>query len=195
MLCQNCGKELQDGAGFCTECGAKVAEGEPVEIHTDMTEEIENKDALSESETPAGEAAPVGNGQSEKHKETLREKYVSFHGRLNRKRYFFRNLLLLPFEVLLFLLTEDFAFSVNFFQNYPITYNVVCILLTCIFLVLSTSFSVRRLHDLNLHGWLIVPIYVISMFFPIVHTGVECCLLFNKGTEGPNKYGPDPLAK
>ena len=195
MLCQNCGKELPDGVFFCTECGAKVAETGTAEIHTDAKEETTNNMTVSESETPAGEAAPVGNGQSEKYKETLREKYLSFHGRLNRKRYFLRSLLLLPFEVLLFLLTEDFAFSVKFLQNYPITYNVVCILLTCVFLVLSTSFCVRRLHDLNLHGWLIVPIYVISMFFPIVHTAVECCLLFNKGIEGPNKYGPDPLSR
>ena len=195
MLCQNCGKELPDGAGFCTECGAKVAETGTAEIHTDMTEETENNVTVSESETPAGETAPVEEGQSEEHKETFREKYLSFHGRLNRKRYFFRMLLLFPLEILGVLLTEDIAFSVNFLQNYPITYNVVCILLTCIFLVLSTSLSVRRLHDLNLHGWLIVPIYVISLFFPIVHTVVDGCFLFHKGTEGPNKYGPDPLAK
>ncbi len=56
---------------------------------------------------------------------------------------------------------------------------------------------VKRLHDLNLTGWLsltliltIVPILGVILFFvlPIVMGCIS-------GTPGPNKYGPDPLAK
>jgi uncharacterized membrane protein YhaH (DUF805 family) len=48
----------------------------------------------------------------------------------------------------------------------------------------------KRLHDLErpgTHYWLMfIPIYNIYFFF---------VLLCRKGTEGPNRYGPDPLAQ
>lgn len=74
--------------------------------------------------------------------------------------------------------------------------------------------GVRRLHDLNVSGLLIlIPIIadigmaVLSFSYvdPNLHTilsGVNSiiklvfiCVFCHKGTEGPNRYGPDPLAK
>lgn len=49
--------------------------------------------------------------------------------------------------------------------------------------------TVKRLHDLGRPGWhwalLMVPLY--NIYLGLV-------LLFQKGTDGPNEFGPDPLA-
>lgn len=34
MFCKNCGKEIKDGASFCTECGTRVNETVPTESNT-----------------------------------------------------------------------------------------------------------------------------------------------------------------
>ena len=52
----------------------------------------------------------------------------------------------------------------------------------------SIAVSIRRLHDLDRTGW----------WFLIAFTGVGVILLIVwdcfKGTPGPNRFGPDPLA-
>ena len=56
-------------------------------------------------------------------------------------------------------------------------------------IVLASYPTVKRLHDLNCPGWqflfCIVPILNLIWLF---------MCLFLRGTSGPNKYGPDPLA-
>ena len=70
--------------------------------------------------------------------------------------------------------------------------------------VVGTSLKLRRLHDLNLSGWFLVPIYILIFILPEVVAGaivdavaqsIDICFMVTKGTEGDNKYGPDPLAK
>ena len=48
--------------------------------------------------------------------------------------------------------------------------------------------TIRRLHDLDKPSW-----WCIGMFVPIVNFLLLFFLLFNRGTNGPNRYGPDPL--
>ncbi len=54
--------------------------------------------------------------------------------------------------------------------------------------VVNTFLIIRRLHDLGkpgTHGWLLlVPMY--SVYLQLI-------LLFARGVEGQNQYGPDPL--
>jgi len=46
---------------------------------------------------------------------------------------------------------------------------------------------IKRSHDLNWSGW-----YILLMFVPIANLVVGIYWGFVKGTDGPNKYGPDP---
>ena len=48
--------------------------------------------------------------------------------------------------------------------------------------------SIRRLHDLNRSGW-----FILIFCIPYVDVLFGLYLLFFKGTNGYNKYGPDPL--
>lgn len=212
MLCQNCGKELSEGAVFCTECGVKVAENVTTEAkpNAEGTEEI----ILSVD------------GRMGKRKETLREKYLSFHGRLNRKRYILRSLALVAalviVQIVICLLVVGIyicAEQLNCVElidvnHIPPTFYMIDYVLEAVFsvvnLTLGMSLMVRRLHDLNRSGFLALFNYVLSIVFFVL--GVEFSLffwfigllvglsfaiylIFFKGTKGDNKYGPDPLAK
>jgi uncharacterized membrane protein YhaH (DUF805 family) len=45
-----------------------------------------------------------------------------------------------------------------------------------------------RIHDLGNSGW-----YLLLALIPLVNLYLEYKLLCDKGTVGPNEYGPDPL--
>ena len=52
----------------------------------------------------------------------------------------------------------------------------------------SLAQGVKRLHDLDKSGWLIL-----LMFVPIVNALFGLYMLFADGTVGPNQYGEDPI--
>jgi inner membrane protein yhaI len=47
---------------------------------------------------------------------------------------------------------------------------------------------IRRLHDIGLSGY-----FVLLALIPLVSLGFMLYILFKKGTDGDNAYGPDPL--
>ena len=47
---------------------------------------------------------------------------------------------------------------------------------------------VKRAHDRNRTGW-----FVLLLFVPLVNLWPLVEFFFLRGTEGPNKYGPDPI--
>ena len=55
---------------------------------------------------------------------------------------------------------------------------------------LSVLQIIKRLHDVNLSGWLWILCY-----FPPVSAFAIIYLLAKEGTPGPNVYGPDPLGR
>jgi len=53
----------------------------------------------------------------------------------------------------------------------------------------NLSVSVRRLHDLDRSGW-----WILLGLIPIVGWIIIIIWNCSKGTPGPNRFGPDPLA-
>ena len=47
---------------------------------------------------------------------------------------------------------------------------------------------IRRLHDLDRSGWC-----GLLLLIPLVNIVIGHELSYDKGTDGPNRYGPDPL--
>lgn len=61
----------------------------------------------------------------------------------------------------------------------------------------SIMLSIRRFHDLNQTGWLFLLFFVVGQI-PVIGilSGLANLIWFIfPGTDGPNKYGPDPLGK
>jgi uncharacterized membrane protein YhaH (DUF805 family) len=122
----------------------------------------------------------------------------SMQGRYNRAKYFWILLLnIVPFIVFgleyLILLTASYSSNPipawwDWLANERILFGIPSLCFIPISVAVAFA-SVKRLHDIGRpgeHYWLLVfiPFYSWYLFF---------VLLFKKGDEGPNKYGPDPL--
>jgi uncharacterized membrane protein YhaH (DUF805 family) len=57
-------------------------------------------------------------------------------------------------------------------------------------LIPNLAVSVRRLHDRNLSGWL-----VLMLLVPYLGPLVILVLMMLPGTRGPNRFGPDPRGR
>jgi uncharacterized membrane protein YhaH (DUF805 family) len=99
--------------------------------------------------------------------------YVTFSGRAQRSAYWWWTLFTVVLQV-----GADLAIS-----------ETLGSILAVVLLLPSIAVGMRRLHDLDRSGW-----WILLWFVPIVGWIVliywACC----KGTEGPNRFGPDPLA-
>jgi len=114
----------------------------------------------------------------------------SMQGRYNRAKYFW---VVLAIVLVGQLVSTGVGMAVSHFVSDPETAFVTSLtigLIVAIGIAVVAAFqAVKRLHDMDrpgTHYWLLlIPIY--NIYFGLV-------LLFKKGTEGENKYGPDPLA-
>jgi uncharacterized membrane protein YhaH (DUF805 family) len=80
--------------------------------------------------------------------------------------------------------------------------NLICLLPLVVSL---TAVGIKRLHDRDKSGRWLLPMYLVPVIFylaPIFTVAAASALIiwplvefgFLRGTQGPNTYGPDPLA-
>lgn len=128
-------------------------------------------------------------------------------GRINRKEYFIRLLLLglgygffMTFSVTAFILATGRGTALGY-----VPFGLLALLTLFIFWRLVMTY-VKRLHDLEWSGWLAVfivfyPIFdfwnneILSLIVSLGVFVLSLILLFKRGTRGVNKYGKDPLVK
>lgn len=113
--------------------------------------------------------------------------------RMNRQKYFYENVKVFAVICLLLFLSMIFG---SFFAMI----SIFAILASCGY---GLYLSACRLHDLALSALWIIPVIAINSIFTfglnmpgltqLSNFIVTLLLLFVKGTEGPNKYGDDPL--
>jgi uncharacterized membrane protein YhaH (DUF805 family) len=111
----------------------------------------------------------------------LKDKYATFSGRAARSEYwwfflfsFVASLILTVIDIMLFgnesLMSIDLIFSLAI-------------------LVPSIAVGVRRLHDLGRSGW-----WLLIILIPLIGILILLFFFVQKGTDGPNEHGADPLA-
>lgn len=112
--------------------------------------------------------------------ELFGHKLIEFEGRINRQPF-----ILIPFVIgLICVVIQIIAIALGDFGNillYPIGIAN---------LIINVSLEVRRLHDLDKSGW-----WCLISLIPVINLALAIYLIFFKGTDGPNRFGPDPLAK
>lgn len=176
-FCTACGTQVKERTKFCSKCGAPLAEPASVQ-----PQDARPDNGYGNSMNGDMNSAPGYNQQLQQG--WFRRNFWTTEGRLNRWAYFTTSLKLglITLVVLLVLAVigvfiggEDGAVVLAGLGSIP-------------FVVASYFISARRLHDLDKTGWL-------SLIFLIPYVNVPwgIYLLFAKGTEGPNQYGPDPL--
>lgn len=137
------------------------------------------------------------------------QKFFSFSGRLNRLAYFLRYLVSLAiFLVVLFVC----AFLIAALGPLGMIFSIPIIVVCVVFIVVSISLTVRRLHDMNFSGWWYLVILglglisggvegvqgnpsAISMIINLISLVISLVILFYPGTKGPNRFGADPLGR
>ncbi|HEY0587794.1 MAG TPA: DUF805 domain-containing protein [Pseudoduganella sp.] len=116
--------------------------------------------------------------------DTYMPKFFSLDGRIGRVRYFAygigAGLLMIPAVVLLALLGALLGNG----ANGSLAGSVIAYIL---YFVAILSQVRRRLHDLNKSGWM-----GLLLFVPLVNIIFGLWLLFGRGDEGANEYGPAP---
>lgn len=115
------------------------------------------------------------------------EKIFTTQGRLNRLPYLKYFLGLLLVSILLNSVLA-FIFTILTGSAEGTLFKILSVVVALPVSVLSVMCAIRRLHDLNRSGW-----FVILALIPLINVFFEIYLLCFRGTQGPNKYGSDPL--
>jgi uncharacterized membrane protein YhaH (DUF805 family) len=101
--------------------------------------------------------------------------WFSPKGRVNRRPYFFAGLALGCF--------------LEGRKLVPPEWQLAYVPLVLVASYCAIALGVKRCHDRDRTGW-----FMLVNFVPLLCLWPLVELTFFKGTEGPNKYGPDPLA-
>jgi uncharacterized membrane protein YhaH (DUF805 family) len=102
--------------------------------------------------------------------------YFTIEGRAQRSQYWWFAL----FALILYVVAMVLDSAVGF----PIFYMITALAL----LAPSICVGIRRLHDKDKSGW-----WLLIGFIPIVGGLYLLYLFVTRGTEGDNRFGPDPL--
>ncbi len=108
-------------------------------------------------------------------------KYAQFSGRAQRSEYWW---------FVLFNLLMTFLLKIVDGALFGTVEAGVSTIYGLAVLLPSIAVAVRRLHDINYTGW-----FTFLFFIPIVGLILVLLWMTREGTEGPNKYGPDPLGR
>lgn len=116
-------------------------------------------------------------------------------GRLNRLRYLGYNLLIGLLLMIVILGTSFGAMGLGMVDvNDEGAIMIFTVILNLIILPVSIWTSIclisKRWHDLDKSAW-----YGLLFLVPLVSFVAALYLLFAKGSEGDNQYGPDPIAQ
>ena len=117
----------------------------------------------------------------------MKDLFFSFEGRINRAKYWLGNLGLILVEIVLYNIRADMMRNLGF----SMAGIVISAAIRIVMIWPYVAIGVKRLHDRDKSGWwvLINLVPVIGNLWYLIQCG------FLKGTEGPNKFGPDPLAE
>lgn len=113
--------------------------------------------------------------------------FFSFTGRTNRLPYFLQLLVIIVAEMVVIFgggaaINQALGWNQDSFTLFALGVGSVAS-------VFTLFPAVRRLHDLDRPG-----IHYLLLLIPIYNLYLGLCMLFQRGTAGPNRFGPDPLA-
>lgn len=208
LFCPQCGAKLAGDAKFCANCGcnleidAAAQEGQAATTVTTETVaavkpqmhfQARSGNHGQESAYTTGKTGNAFDEAMKKVQESdwdglqkiIKAELFTCDGRISRGEYIKMFLFLLVSIIPLIII---FVFLVEFLGDF--VEDILTLLLGIIGVFINISFlmlSIRRLHDLNKSGWLILVAIV-----PLIDIAFFIYLLACQGTSGPNDFGPEP---
>ena len=113
-------------------------------------------------------------------------RYFDFSGRSRRKEYWMFVLFIFIAVVVLSLLEAALGMG----DMVGGLYGPLVLLFFLAIIIPSLAVQVRRFHDQDKSGWL-----VLLGFIPFVGSIIILVFMCLEGTPGPNEYGPDPKGR
>jgi uncharacterized membrane protein YhaH (DUF805 family) len=112
--------------------------------------------------------------------------WITFSGRASRSEYWWFTLFNILFSILGQIAMGGIAATGS---SVPvIAFAVVFVVLAIYFGIAGISVMVRRLHDKDKSGW-----WYWIILVPIIGVILLLVWFCQRGTQGPNRFGPDPL--
>ncbi|MEZ2221620.1 DUF805 domain-containing protein [Rhizobium sp. RCC_161_2] len=137
-------------------------------------------------------------GFAEAVRTVLKLKYATFSGRASRSEFWWFQLFYL-LVALAIGLTAALTGAVSNLEDGPSSLFIALAVIGGLFALAvflpQLAVQVRRFHDRNISGWWYLGLCILSMI-PYVGfiAGIAIFVItVLRGTEGPNKFGPDPL--
>jgi uncharacterized membrane protein YhaH (DUF805 family) len=147
--------------------------------------------ANADADAPAGRALTF----MESAQTCLQRKYAGFQGRARRSEYWWFMLFVTLVSAVVYAIAITLALKTSTDGSMSIVGILAIIVAGVVMLgvvVPAIAVAVRRLHDLGWSGW-----WYLAQLIPIVGGLAAIAMLIGfmmRGNDGPNKYGPDPLA-
>lgn len=115
------------------------------------------------------------------------KRFLSFHGRINRKQYIlFRLFTIIP--IIFIIHFQSLAANRLYHHQNPFIFEFTSLVIACALIPFNLSFVIRRYHDFNKSGYFCIinlilgPIYALAIILEIILCAIP-------GTKGDNKYG------
>lgn len=191
MQCATCGNPLTGTEAFCGRCGTRVEKtapsgprfcpkcGSELTANTNFCEYcgFQVAGAAGPGYATASQY-PNSGGLSfaESVRVCLAQKFAVCRGRASRSEYWWFFL----FNILL-------SAAYGAISLIPVI-NIIGFIALIVFCIPSFCVGIRRLHDLNASGW-----FCLIWLIPLVGSIFMLIWFCQKGTTGPNRFGPDPL--
>jgi uncharacterized membrane protein YhaH (DUF805 family) len=103
-------------------------------------------------------------------------RFLTHGGRISRLEFFWTHLFCIAIAVAGLSMIDPTNIGLSFLALSPVLFAIyLCIVI-----------GIKRCHDLGKSGWL----YTLTMGVPVVNFGTGLYLLFAKGMDTPNGYGP-----
>ena len=118
------------------------------------------------------------------------KRYADFNGRSRRKEFWMFTLLNVIVTMVLYgLIIAGLDFETGQPGALSMVGGGLLLIYALAFLVPSIAVYVRRFHDQDKSGWL-----VLLMFVPVIGGLILLIFMCIEGTRGPNRFGEDPKA-
>ena len=191
MFCRKCGSQIPDGSGFCHKCGTPVG--------------CTAGGGMPEKTGAAAGRQPAGSMYCDRSYGPFSiAGWFHFSGRMSRLEWWGRSMLMYLLIILGLAVIAAAAAALdggnrgmagNGLKAAIIIGVILGVAAVIALIVAGISLDVRRLHDMDLSGWWVLLLRLGSII-PyagfVVWLGSAIWLGFAPGTQGQNRFGPDP---
>ena len=169
IICPKCGNTLTSADKFCPKCGEKT----PAFYQTPMVNNMNTN-------------FNVNNNSADGILNKIKNEYFCFEGRINRKFYITRSLIIAVVVMVLYFII--YAATTDIFGIMSDFGMMLTLIVQLVGTVAGISLNIRRFHDFNKSGW-----WILILMVPFVNLYFSIKLLCIRGDVGANNYGADPF--